>query len=308
MTPGGIVDSWNPAAERLYGYTVQEANGREISFLFPPDRAGERATFFQQVREGRTLHLETVKVRKDGTHIDVALTLSPVRDADGSITGLSGISHDITAKKQSDRERARLLVQTERARADAEAANRAKDEFLAILSHELRAPLNSILMWSQLLRVGGLDEAMAARALESIERQTKAQAQLIADLLDVSRIIAGKLPLDLRRLELVPVVEAALEAVRPTAEAKEVRLEAALEPGIWVTGDAHRLQPRSSPSWRDGPPRGARSRVEGTALWRKGMRDVRVLICDDEPDAAHALRVMVERLGHTVAGIAYDGR
>lgn len=131
----------------------------------------------------------------------------------------------------------------ERARDTAEAANRAKDEFLAIVSHELRTPLTPILAWARMLRGGQLDAAGQQRAVEIIERNTRSQAQLIEDLLDVSRIITGKLRLDMRRVELHVLVEAALESVRPTAEAKGVHLVTIIDPHAGtVSGDPERLK------------------------------------------------------------------
>jgi signal transduction histidine kinase len=122
-------------------------------------------------------------------------------------------------------------------------ANRIKDEFLAVMSHELRTPLNSILGWTQLVRSGSLDERTSDRALQTIERNTKLLGQMIEDLLDVSRIMTGKLRLDVRPIELAAVIEAALEAVRPAAEAKGIRLEARLNPSVGVvSGDPNRLQ------------------------------------------------------------------
>lgn len=130
-----------------------------------------------------------------------------------------------------------------KARDEAEAANRAKDEFLAVVSHELRTPLTPVLGWTRMLRGGQLDEAGVARAIEVIERNVKAQAQLIEDLLDVSRIITGKLRLEVRPLDLIPVVEAAVDSLRPTAEAKEVLIETTLDPRAGtIAGDADRLQ------------------------------------------------------------------
>jgi signal transduction histidine kinase/DNA-binding response OmpR family regulator len=138
---------------------------------------------------------------------------------------------------------AKLLVREGNARAEAEAANRLKDEFLATVSHELRTPLNSILGWAQLLRTGTLDANASSRALQTIERNTKTLAQIIEDLLDVSRIITGKLRLEARPVELNSVVEAALEAIRPATDAKNIRLEVSLEAGVGpVSGDPERLQ------------------------------------------------------------------
>jgi len=130
-----------------------------------------------------------------------------------------------------------------RAKQQAEEANRMKDEFLATLSHELRTPLNAMLGWAQVLRLGKLDETASARALATIERNARAQAQLIADLLDVSRIITGKLRLDFQPVELPRIIEAVLDSVRPAADAKEIRLDVALDPlASPVLGDADRLQ------------------------------------------------------------------
>ena len=122
-------------------------------------------------------------------------------------------------------------------------ANRIKDEFLAVMSHELRTPLNSILGWAQLVRTGSLDETASTRALQTIERNTKLLAQMIEDLLDVSRIMTGKLLLDARPIELGPVIEASVDAVRPASDAKNIRLEVSLDPSVGaVSGDPNRLQ------------------------------------------------------------------
>jgi len=138
---------------------------------------------------------------------------------------------------------AQLLAREQRARAEAEAANRVKDEFLATLSHELRTPLNAVLGWAITLRGGRLDEATTARALEAIERNARAQSQLIEDLLDISRIVTGKLRLDVRPVEPAAVIEAALDSVRPAAESRSIALETALEPQLEpVFADPDRLQ------------------------------------------------------------------
>jgi signal transduction histidine kinase/CheY-like chemotaxis protein len=139
--------------------------------------------------------------------------------------------------------RAAIAVDNARLFRDAEAASRAKDEFLATVSHELRTPLHAMLGWTRMLRTGTLDEAMKARALDTLERNTRLQAQLIEDLLDVSRIVTGRLRIDVGPVALAPVIDAALEAVRPAADAKGVRLEARADPAVGrVAGDADRLQ------------------------------------------------------------------
>lgn len=140
-------------------------------------------------------------------------------------------------------EHTRLYEVEQRTRMEAEAANRTKDEFLATVSHELRSPLNSILGWVSLMREGKLSEEAAARALETVERSARSQNRIISDLLDVSRIISGQLRLNVRPLEPAPIVEAAVEAVRPAADAKSVRLHVVLDPEAGpISGDSDRLQ------------------------------------------------------------------
>ena len=129
---------------------------------------------------------------------------------------------------RAEEERRQLLEREQHARQEAQAANRAKDEFLATLSHELRTPLNAILGWARLLSSGNLDDETARKAIEIIDRNTRLQAQLIEDLLDISRIITGKLRLDLRVVPVSRVIEAALESVRPSADAKRITIDAAL--------------------------------------------------------------------------------
>ncbi|HEV2856412.1 MAG TPA: response regulator [Thermoanaerobaculia bacterium] len=153
------------------------------------------------------------------------------------------LKREIRVREWAEQERARLLVLEQAARKQAEEANRMKDEFLATLSHELRTPLNAILGWVQVLRTGKLDEAAAARSLETIERNARAQAQLIADLLDVSRIITGKLRLESKPVELHRIIDAALDSVRPATDAKGIQLSVSLAPlASPVLGDSDRLQ------------------------------------------------------------------
>jgi PAS domain S-box-containing protein len=159
-----------------------------------------------------------------------------------SESGLSIFYRDITERKQAEQERERLLQQEQAARVDAEAANRIKDEFLAVLSHELRSPLNPILGWAKLLQTRKFDEAALKSALSTIERNAKLQAQLIEDLLDVSRILQGKLSLNMVSVSLIPVIEAALETVHLAAEAKNIHIQTQFDSIGQVLGDAGRLQ------------------------------------------------------------------
>ncbi|MEP0760636.1 response regulator [Trichocoleus sp. DQ-A2] len=172
----------------------------------------------------------------------VYLRSSPMLTDTGELIGHVGTLEDITERKAAEEARAQM-IREQVARQEAEAANRIKDEFLATLSHELRTPLNSMLGWTQLLRSRKYDEKTTARALETIERNAKLQAQLIEDILDVSRIIRGKLRLNICQVNLVPVIEAALDAVRPAAEDKGIQLESVLDRAVeLVPGDPNRLQ------------------------------------------------------------------
>jgi signal transduction histidine kinase/ActR/RegA family two-component response regulator len=155
----------------------------------------------------------------------------------------SELQLEITERKQAEEERAQLLIREQAARAEAEQANRTKDEFLATLSHELRTPLSAILGWSHLVRSGKLDEPQMSRAFETIERNARSQSQLIDDLLDVSRIITGKLQIEARPVDLCGVIEAASDAVRPALEAKSIKFEAVMaSEDCLVPGDPNRLQ------------------------------------------------------------------
>ncbi|BAY08462.1 PAS domain S-box protein [Calothrix sp. NIES-2098] len=154
-----------------------------------------------------------------------------------------GLLFDITQRKQAEAEREQLLWREQAAREQAEAANRIKDEFLAVLSHELRSPLNPILGWTQMLQKGKLDPQTSFRALESIERNAKLQTQLIEDLLDVSRILRGKMVLNIMPVNLVTVIESGLETVRLAAEAKQIQIQTFVNrEKLQVSGDPARLQ------------------------------------------------------------------
>jgi PAS domain S-box-containing protein len=240
----GTIMSWNPAAERMFGYSAEEAIGQNITMIIPLERRHEEDTVLARIRAGQSVeHFETVRVRKDGQPVDVSLTVSPMRGAGNEIVGASKIARDITARKAIERERAELLARERAARSEAETANRAKDDFLTTLSHELRTPLNAVYGWAAILKTGQVDEATRAKAIETIMRNSNSQVQLIDDLLDIGRITSGKLRLAVQNVELPPVIEAALEAVRPAALAKSIDLETDLAPRAGpITGDPNRLQ------------------------------------------------------------------
>jgi PAS domain S-box-containing protein len=240
----GVIMSWNIAAERMFEYSAAEAIGQHITLIIPPERHHEETVILGRLRQGQRIeHFETVRVSKRGRRINISLSVSPVRNNRGEIIGASKIARDITERVRADQERARLLGVEQSARERAEAANRAKDEFVAMISHEIRSPLNSVLGWSQLIRRGSLDKDAMDRALESIERNARAQVQLLGDLLDISRVVTGKLRIETRPIDVRTTLEAALESIRPAAEAKSITVDVYPGPaGNLVTGDADRLQ------------------------------------------------------------------
>ena len=167
----------------------------------------------------------------------------PQKDDRGQVVKWFGTATDIEEQKQLQQERDRSLQQEQAAREEAEAANRIKDEFLAVLSHELRSPLNPILGWAKLLQAGNLDPQAIQRGLEIIERNAKLQTQLIEDLLDVSRILRGKMALTVTAVDLATVIEAAIETVRLSAEAKQIQIQTYVAPNVTpISGDTGRLQ------------------------------------------------------------------
>jgi signal transduction histidine kinase/DNA-binding response OmpR family regulator len=207
------------------------SSGQVFGWLYLTDKIG--ADEFTEADERLAVTLST----------QVAVAYENARLYTEAQRHASELQQEITERKQAEEERARMLVREQEARAEAEAANRTKDEFLATLSHELRTPLTAILGWSHLLKTNKFDEKNTTRALETIERNARAQSQLIDDLLDVSRIITGKLNLDVRPVELVTIIEAAIDSTRPAADAKGIQFEVTLDNAASrVSGDASRLQ------------------------------------------------------------------
>jgi PAS domain S-box-containing protein len=253
-----IITSWNQGAERIFGYSAEEMIGTSIVRLIPPERQGEEEEILSCLKRGeRFEHFETVRITKEGRQLHVSLTVSPIKDANGRVVGASKIARDITDRKLSEEalrearkiaeaanaDRKRLLESERAARSEAERANHMKDEFLATLSHELRTPLNAVLGWAAALRAGHSLTEELEQGLETIERNARVQAQIIEDLLDMSRIISGKVRLDVQRLDLPAVVAEAIDTVRASASAKGVRLQAIIDPlNTPVTGDPNRLQ------------------------------------------------------------------
>ena len=243
-TLDGVITSWNRAAQAMFGWTAAEAVGQRITLIIPRERWPEEDEVLARVRKGESIdHFDTVRERKNGERIDVSLTVSPVKDARGRIIGASKIARDVSDRKRAEAERATLLQTVQQAREEAEELNRSKDQFLAMLSHELRTPLNAIFGWARMLQSAAMDEVTSRRAIDAILRNATAQVQLVEDLLDVSRIITGKMRLDVQSLDLKSVIESALDAVQPAASAKGLKIETVLDPNAGpVVGAADRLR------------------------------------------------------------------
>jgi len=241
------VSRWSESAEALFGWEAAEVLGKHVNewhFVFADDvNAVDTVTFRQ--REGVEIQgvLYNRNYKKDGSVIHCEWYNSVLHDETGNLVSVLSLVLDVTDRKLAEKERADLLVRERNARRHAEEADRLKDEFLATLSHELRTPLTSILGWASMIRNGEVEGANAARGIETIERNARSQARLIDDLLDVSRIITGNLRLDLNPLDLAPIVEAAVDALRPTADAKGIGLRMEFAPvACLVRGDANRLR------------------------------------------------------------------
>jgi len=361
----GTITSWNSAAVRMFGYTETEAIGRPIRMLIPPERQQEEDEVLRRIRSGQVVdHFETVRVRKDGSPIDISLTVSPIRDTDGTIVGASKIARDITDRKrietalaaadahsrllaaigevlassldyrhtlpavaslvvpdfadwcvvevvdvngstehfgsdegglsgsedvirtgsavmlpslitvplrvrsgvigaitfgnaQSTRHylepdlrfaqavagRAALAIENARAFEEAREANRLKDDFLATLSHELRTPLNAILGYAQMLRARTIAADRREGALETVERNARALAQIVDDLLDISRVVSGKLAMHVQPVVLSRLVDESVATVLPAAQAKGVTITARVAPDVQtIVADPDRMQ------------------------------------------------------------------
>jgi PAS domain S-box-containing protein len=265
ISVNGQILAANPSFSKMLGLHHQILQGKMLFELVtnPPDQVKQYLRNCSSSREmvlgSLTLSAnngETCLCRSEGAAIRpwspespalILLRLKNRESASSRFTLLNKkideLAKEIRQRQRAEEERAQLLVQEQKARAEAENLNRLKDEFLSTVSHELRTPLNAILGWSQILRAKRADAATMNRALETIERNARSQAQLIDDLLDVSRIITGKIRLNVRTVELLPVIEAAMDTVRPTTDTKNIQMQSVLDPAAGpVLGDSDRLQ------------------------------------------------------------------
>src|SRR5262249_30294693 len=228
----------------ITGYNEAELLEMRLGAILHPDDLPGAVEFNRRLMEtGESFVTEKRFRRKDGSEVWVNSHVSPVHNARGKIDKAVAVVIDITDRKRAEREREQFLKQEKAALAEAQAANQSKDEFLAMVSHELRSPLNSILGYARLLRGGTADVLQTKQTVEIIERSGRIQLQLIEDLLDTARIISGKLKLEVQSVALVSVITSALEVVRPAAQAKDIDLIPDLDPlAGQVTGDPNRLQ------------------------------------------------------------------
>ena len=232
----GVITSWNKGAERLFGYAAEETVGRPVTMLIPADRLDEEAKILEQLKRGeRVDHFETIRVRKDGSQLNISLTISPVKDANGRIVGASKVARDISDRiltEKALREYAEQLKD----------ADQRKDEFLATLAHELRNPLAPILNAVGLLKRPNLTAENFQLAREIAESQLNQMVRLIDDLLDISRISRGRIELKKERVTLKSIVDQALETSGPHVDAAGHRLSLSLPPGnVYLDGDPVRL-------------------------------------------------------------------
>lgn len=254
------VVEWNHWMEEHTGKRASEVIGKTLIELFPELSERRLDRNYKWALEGQVrvlsqaLHNYLIAMPPvSGEHsydqMQQAVRISPL-SYEGRVIGTLTIIEDVTERvaRESElqaqvEERSRLLSSEKLARNEAERANRLKDEFLATISHELRNPLNAILGWAHMMRLGNLTAANTERAVETIYRNAKSQSQLVADLLDVSRIISGKLRLEVRTVDLISIVTAAVDSIRPAADAKNIRLQTMLDPAAGpISGDADRLQ------------------------------------------------------------------
>ncbi len=236
----------NDFQARVNGLSAEAHIGRHISEIVPVNAPIVEPVLDRVFRTGESVggfEVSGETPAQPGVRRHWLTGFYPVRDANDRVRIVGAVVLEITERKRLEEQRAALLDSERAARADAERAGRLKDEFLATVSHELRTPLNAILGWATILRTGSFDEKDVEQALATIERNARAQAQLIEDLLDVSRIISGKLRLDVQAVDLPAVIETALSAIRPAADAREIGLHHVVDPQAGpVSGDPARLQ------------------------------------------------------------------
>jgi PAS domain S-box-containing protein len=246
---GGRILSWNKGAEEVFGYRKEEIVGESFEILFTPEDRSQGAPEreLENVRCNGRSGENRWHLRKDGSRLRVSGLVNPLRDEAGNLVGYvkvaRGDEEEAAARERAEEKREEDLERERVARSESEDASRMKDEFIALISHELRSPLNAILGWTRILRQGRPDEELYQRATEIIERSARMQSQLIDDLMDTARIVRGKVKLEVQPVNLAPLIERAMDVVRPAADAKGITLDAILaREADQITGDPDRLQ------------------------------------------------------------------
>ena len=258
LDPEGRIATWNKGAQRINGYAAEEIIGRHFSIFYPPEdiASGKPPRELEIAKATGVYEEEGWRLRKDGTRFWANVVITAVFDQQGVLRGFAKVTRDITERKHAEetqrallqQREARLQAEEERRRAEAsyrvaQEANRAKDEFLMTLSHELRTPMTAILGWARLLPTLKVDDTMFREAVASIGRSAEVQATLIDDVLDLSRIVSGKMRLSLDNVDVVHSLDSALQTVRPSADAKSITLETQFDSDLGsVVADATRLQ------------------------------------------------------------------
>lgn len=249
LDPGGHITTWNAGAERIKGYRPDEIIGRHFSTFYTEEdlRDGKPARELEIAREEGSVEDEGWRVRKDGTRFWANVIITAVFDSHRELRGFAKVTRDMTERKRAEetqralleQREARLLAEEERSRAEAsyrvaQEANRAKDEFLMTLSHELRTPMTAILGWSRMLPTISPDDPMFPEAVESIASGAQLQARLIDDILDVSRIVSGKLRLAPEAVDVARLIASSVDGVKSTADAKQITITTSLEPRLGI--------------------------------------------------------------------------
>jgi len=258
LDANGNVATWNEGAHRIKGYEASEIIGRHFSTFYPEEdvRNGEPQRKLEIARERGSVEDEGWRIRKNGTRFWALVVITAVFDEKGTLRGYAKVTRDITERKRAEevqralleQREARLQAEEEQRRAEAsyrvaQESNRAKDEFLMTLSHELRTPMTAILGWSRLLPTLPPDDAAFSDAITSIARSAQLQARLIDDVLDVSRIVSGKLRLSVEKIEVAPLLNSAIEGVRASADSKMITIATNFGPALGaVVADPTRLQ------------------------------------------------------------------
>jgi PAS domain S-box-containing protein len=232
----GTIQSWNAAAERLFGFTAEQAVGKHISLIIPPERIAEEDAIIARLKHGQRIeHFETERLRSDGRHITVSLTISPIKDDAGNVIGASKIARDMSERK-------RLEDSLRKLASDLSEADRRKNEFLAMLAHELRNPLAPMSNMLEVLKHSGYNGEVVKQAHDTIERQLAQLVRLVDDLLDLNRITYDRLELRRSDVELAMVVQQAVEVARPLIDAAGQKLTIDLpDEAIYLNADRARL-------------------------------------------------------------------